>query len=82
MYEGAGNLFWFVAKAPNVWKATSLGGSAVSLAQLIAARTLFTKDKLIASCPDNESLRFLAFPVFLPSIVALTESCSGIEDSN
>ena len=69
MYEGAGNLFWFDAKAPNVWKATSLGGSAVSLAQLIAARTLFTRDQLIASSPENESLRFLAFPIFLPSAV-------------
>ena len=69
MYEGAGNLFWFDAKAPNVWKATSLGGSAVSLAQLIAARTLFTRDQLIASCPENEDLRFLAFPIFLPSAV-------------
>ena len=52
-----------------MWKATSLGGSAVSLAQLIAARTLFTRDQLIASCPENESLRFLAFPIFLPSAV-------------
>ena len=69
MYEGAGNLFWFDAKAPSVWKATSLGGSAVSLAQLIAARTLFTRDQLIASSPENESLRFLAFPIFLPSAV-------------
>ena len=69
MYEGAGNLFWFDAKAPSVWKATSLGGSAVSLAQLIAGRTLFTRDQLIASSPENESLRFLAFPIFLPSAV-------------
>ena len=69
MYEGAGNLFWFDLKAPNVWKATSLGGSAVSLAQLIAARTLFTRDQWIASSPENESLRFLAFPIFLPSAV-------------
>ena len=69
MYEGAGNLFWFDVKAPNVWKATSLGGGAVSLAQLIAASTLFTQDQLIASCPENENLRFLAFPIFLPSAV-------------
>ena len=62
MYEGAGNLFWFDAKAPNVWKATSLGGSAVSLAQLIAARTLFTRDQLIASNPDNENCNRFASP--------------------
>ena len=52
MYEGAGNLFWFDAKAPNEWKGTSLGDSAVSLTQLIAARSLFARDQLIASCPE------------------------------
>ena len=62
MYEGAGNLFWFDAKAPNVWKAKSLGGSALSLAQVIAARSLFTRDQLIASNPDNENCNRFASP--------------------
>ena len=46
--EAAGNLFWLDVKAPNMWKGTALGGSAISLAQLIAARSLFTKDQLVA----------------------------------
>ena len=34
----AGTIFWFDAKTPSTWKGTSLGGSPISLAQLIAAR--------------------------------------------
>ena len=52
--EAAGNLFWLDVKVPNMWKGTALGGSAISLAQLIAARSLFTQDQFVASNPDNE----------------------------
>ena len=38
VYEGAGTIFWFDAKKPSEWKGHSLGGSSISLAQLIAAR--------------------------------------------
>ena len=69
LYEGAGNLFWIDAKAPNEWKGVPLGGSAVSLAQLNAAKTLFSHDQLVASNSDNELLRLLAFPIFLPPAV-------------
>jgi len=70
LYEGAGNLFWFDAQAQAAeWKGATIGGAAISLAQLIAARSLFCWDQVIASSPDNEFGRFLAFPVFVPSAV-------------
>ena len=77
VYEGAGSIFWFDAKKPSEWKGVSLGGSSISLAQLIAARSLFTKDQLIASNPDTEFVRCLAFPIFLPSAVGDLTSLGG-----
>ena len=63
--EGVGDLFWFNAKAPNVWKGARLGGSANSPAQLNAAKTLFSHDQLVAPNPDNQCVRILAVPIFL-----------------
>ena len=68
LYEAAGNLFWLHHLMP-YWGGQKLKGTDVTWTQLVAARTLWDSKARLASCPENEALRRLSFPTFLPSAV-------------
>ena len=80
LYEAAGNLFWLDV-LNNHWEGTDLQGSDLTWTQLVAARTLWDRQALIASCPENESLRRLTFPSFLPSAVGDLSDMKGDAES-
>ena len=78
LYEAAGNLFWLDPLLHH-WDGVDLQGNDLVWTQLVAARTLWDRQALIGSCPENESLRRLAFPSFLPSAVGDLSDIHGVD---
>ena len=56
---------------------SDLKGNDLVWTQLVSARTLWEEAALVGSCPDNESLRRLTFPSFLPSAVGDLSEMKG-----
>ena len=76
LYEAAGNLFWLDALLQH-WNGANLKGNDLVWTQLVAARTLWEEAALTGSCPENESLRRLTFPSFLPSAIGDLSEMKG-----
>ena len=71
-----GTFFWPSPLMP-YWDGQMLKGTDVTWTQLVAARTLWDSQALIASCPENKALRRLSFPTFLPSAVGDLKEIHG-----